>query len=433
MRWMSLVLLGMLAMSACRDGALPEWRREADLRIERHRKGDFALTLVDADGTPLAAELDLRLDRHHFEFGTCVNGRLFQEDADGERYRRFVLDHFNSGVAENSMKWYATEKERGKLDYETADRIAEFCAEHDLSLRGHCLFWSREKFVKWQAWLLELEGDELRAAVRERIERIVPRYRSQVTCWDVNNEMLDGEFYASRAPGIRAEMFERAHALDPDAPLFCNEFGILGVEDKRDRYLELIAGLHSAGAPVGGIGIQEHACERFTTARQAAGYDADETEERVMHESLSPEDAIRDLDLLAATGLRIHLTEISCKTPDEEARAVGIETLLRVGFSHPAVDAILLWGFWARSHWLGPDAALVDADWQLTAAGERYVQLVGEEWSTHTAGPTAVDGTYAFRGFYGTYTGTATPADGTARPVRVELTPDARAARVVIE
>jgi hypothetical protein len=77
--------------------------------------------------------------------------------------------------------------------------------------------------------------------------------------------------------------------------------------------------------------------------------------------------------------------------------------LFRLGFSHEAVQAILLWGFGARTHWMGPDAALMNADGTLNPAGSRISRLLREEWSTRGNGVTGADGRLAFRGFYGSY------------------------------
>jgi len=400
--WM---LVAALVLAGCgevtRDG---DWRAPLDAAIERHRKSDFAVRVVDADGKPLAdAAIDYAQIRSDFLFGTAVNlGALRRDDELGERYRAFILEHFNCVVDENHAKWYSTEKERGKVDWSGAEAIAGWAEAHDLALRGHCLFWSRDKFVKWQPWLFALDGEELRAAVAARIERAVTRFRGRVIAWDVNNEMLDGDFYESRLPGIRVEMFRRVHELDPDARLFANEFGVLG-GDKVDRYLELIEDLRADGAPVTGIGVQEHACERFATSLAARVADDDGNIERVGHEPLAIARARADLDRYAATGLPVHFTEVSCKSPDEAARAEGLETIYRLAYSHPGVDALLIWGFWAKAHWLGADAALMDADGELNAAGRRISRLLREEWRSRGDVRTDAAGRLRWRGFYGTY------------------------------
>jgi hypothetical protein len=93
--------------------------------------------------------------------------------------------------------------------------------------------------------------------------------------------------------------------------------------------------------------------------------------------------------------------------PDSDWRSEADD---RIGFSHPAVEAILLWGFGAKTHWMGPDAALMNEDGALTPAGSRINRLLGEEWTTRGNTMSGEDGRLAFRGFYGDYTLTvATP------------------------
>ncbi|MFP4106567.1 MAG: glycoside hydrolase, partial [Phycisphaerae bacterium] len=131
--------------------------------------------------------------------------------------------------------------------------------------------------------------------------------------------------------------------------------------------------------------------------------------------------------------LPIHLTEISSRTADETQRADSLEMLFRVGYSHPKVDAILLWGFWAKRHWLGKNAALVDADWNYTEAGKRISNLLLKEWRTNTSKQTDADGKLAFRGFYGTYKVKLTDAEGNVRTGTVKLHPDSTSAAITLE
>jgi hypothetical protein len=72
----------------------------------------------------------------------------------------------------------------------------------------------------------------------------------------------------------------------------------------------------------------------------------------------------------------------------------------------------MLWGFWEKRHWLGKDAALVDAQWNLLPAGERIRRLVQEEWRTRTGGRADDSGRFRFRGFQGDYEVEVLTADG---------------------
>jgi GH35 family endo-1,4-beta-xylanase len=379
-----------------------DWRAESDRRIDAVRRSDFSLELVgDSGDVPGNAEVSVRQTRCDFLFGTCVAGDPLSTDGDERAYFGFIRETFNALVCENAMKWYATEKQAGALTCEEADRLMSFAETNGLVMRGHCLFWSKPKFV--QPWVQSLTSDELRAAMDARLKQVVGRYRGRLIAWDVNNEMLDGSFFSDRlGPDIDAWMFRRARELDPGAPLFVNEYGILCNDEKLERYVALIRRLQAAGAQVDGIGIQEHAVERFTPTAETAAAEADRPE-RKGRGPLVPADVWRRLDRLAEFGLPIDLTEISCKTDDQHRRADSLEMLLRVGFAHPHVRAVMLWGFWENRHWLGKDAALVDAQWNLLPAGERVRRLLLEEWRTNVAGRSDAAGRFRFRGFHGEY------------------------------
>jgi hypothetical protein len=124
----------------------------------------------------------------------------------------------------------------------------------------------------------------------------------------------------------------------------------------------------------------------------------------MLRSPLTPEAFLAILDRIhEATGLPIHLTEVSAKDHDPVKRADALETLFRLGFSHEAVQAILVWGFGAKTHWMGPDAALMDADNTLNAAGIRISHLLQEEWTTRGSVQADTGGHAVFRGFYGVY------------------------------
>lgn len=405
----------------------PTWVQQADARIERIREGDFVVTLSLPAGrqAPDGIAMQVTQTRSHFHFGTAINTNLADpktaDDENEARYRRFIIEHFNTLVDENYMKWYSVERQRDQVTFARPDAYLAFAREHDMTVRGHCLFWAKEKFVKFQPWLLTLSPEELKAEMDEHLEAIVPRYRGKLIAWDVNNEMLHGHWYADQlGEGIRPWMFKRAHELDPQTPLYVNDYAILGDPEKTQAYIEQIRWLQREGAPVGGIGVQEHACERIVLDRA----EDDDRPERQGQHHVTPEQILASLDALAELDLPIHLTEVSARTKDQQARADAIEAIMRIAYSHPKVDAILLWGFWARRHWLGADAALVSGDWTLTPAGERLQQLLLHEWRTRTEVPVS-NGRVRFRGFYGDYQ-LRLAIDGVAYVGKVRLTPEQR-------
>jgi GH35 family endo-1,4-beta-xylanase len=416
-------LLPALLVLACPLAVLADWRSEADARIEALRKGDFALEVRDASGAPLRVkQADYQLKRHEFLFGTAIAYAPFADPGeDGRRYREFILENFSGLVCENEMKWYDDEAVRGQEDYSRGDALLAFAEKNDLVMRGHNLFWAKKKYA--MPWLVQLDPPELRAAVERRLADTVTRYRGRVICWDVNNEMLDGSFFRDAlGADIVPWMFKEAAKLDPHARLFVNEYAILGNPEKTERLIALVKDLQAKGAPVGGIGIQSHDSDRLTDNPSAPPVSGVRPE-WMMSSPLTPAMFLATLDrLYAATKLPVHLTEISAKTPDAERRGDDLEMLFRLGFSHESVQAIVLWGFGAKTHWMGPEAALMNADNTLNAAGIRISHLLREVWTTRGSAGRADDGRISFRGFYGKYLLKITLADGREIEREVSLT-----------
>jgi GH35 family endo-1,4-beta-xylanase len=419
-----LILAGRLA-------ALADWRTEADSRIEHIRKGDFTVEVKDGAGVAIPVRrAAYELKHHAFWFGTAIAYAPFADPGpDGRAYRDFILRNFSALVCENEMKWYDNEATRGQEDYSQGDALLAFAEQNGLAMRGHNLFWEKEKYA--MPWLVALDAPSLRAAVDRRLTDTVTRYRGRVVCWDVNNEMLDGSFFRSRlGPDIVPQIFRRAAQLDPSAPLFVNEYGVLGNPAKTERLIALIKDLQAKGAPVGGIGLQSHDSDRLT-ADPSAPLMGDDRPDWMLRTPLTPALFLGTLDRLSGeTHLPIHLTEISAKTPDPVRRADDLEMLFRLGFSHPAVHAVVLWGFGAKTHWMGPDAALMNADNTLNAAGVRISHLLREVWTTRGLVDHPPGDQISFRGFYGDYTLKITLADG--REIEREVRLSEAAPRAVV-
>lgn len=372
----------------------------ADDRIARIRQGDLAVHVLDPQRRPLAGRpIHIRQSASDFYFGTCISADPASSDAHEQAYLQYIRARFTALVCENAMKWYAIGKEPGAMDFARADQLLQFARQNRLAMRGHCLFWSKQRFV--QQWVQDLSDADLRQAIDRHLEAVVGRYRGQLIAWDVYNEMLDGSYYESRlGQDIAAHFFRRAHQIDPRTPLFVNEYNIIDSDARTEKLIQLIARLRDAGAVIGGIGIQEHAAERFSGRPTPPD---PLHPERANMPPVDAEGMLRRLDRLGELGLPIHLTEISFCTPDAQQRAEALETFLRLAYSHPAVKAIMLWGFWEQRHWLGPSAALVDGHWNNLPAGQRLDQLLLQDWRTHLTAMTDAGGIARFRGFFGRY------------------------------
>jgi GH35 family endo-1,4-beta-xylanase len=253
----------------------------------------------------------------------------------------------------------------------------EWCEANGLRMRGHCIFWGRPKYVP--QWQKDASDADLYPLILARAARVTRRWRGRIGEWDLDNELLDENMYRTRfGPWITQEMGAAARRGNPAVTLYTNDYAILaGYKDKPERYAAQIRELLAQGVPIGGIGVQGH----FVGNRP------------------DPATVKRSLDLLAEFGLPIRITEYDCT---EDPDGTALETVYRIGFAHPSVTGILMWGFWEGRHWK-PKAALWSRDWTPTPRARMYEKLVQEEWHTKASGRTGADGRWGFHGFHGTY------------------------------
>lgn len=212
--------------------------------------------------------------RNYFSVGVAVNMRNVTDPDQMALIRK----NFNSITAENDMKPVSLQPKEGEWNWENADRIADFCRENGIPLRGHCLCW-HSQFADWM--FVDEKGNNVSKEVfyerlRTHIHAVVNRYKDIVYAWDVVNEaMADGD--NRRMPWMKeepspyrqsrhyklcgdefiAKAFEFAREADPEALLFYNDYNAADPA-KRDRIYNMVKKMKDAGVPIDGIGMQGH-------------------------------------------------------------------------------------------------------------------------------------------------------------------------------
>ena len=363
---------------------------ELDQSIASYRKGTLIVKANPGD------QVTVEQLGHEFWFGCAISSSIFNNSAsenDVQMYKEKFLNNFNSAVPENALKWVSMERHKGHVDHSTMDAILQWTEQNHIRIRGHCIYWGIPRMV--QPWLKELSDTELVDELRKRGESTTSYYKGRFTEYDLNNEMVHGNYYEERlGPDITKRMFQWAHNGDPNARLFLNDYDILtGVE--LPAYMAQIRSLLEQGVPIAGIGCQGH-----------------------LHGNTFDRDQLKAaLDSLAIFNLPIRITEFNMPgqrstfykdrnltmTPEqEEQKAKDLVDYYRICFAHPAVEGILMWGFWADANWIAA-SSLYRSDWSPTPAAQAYHDLVYKEWWTHANGQADSDGEYKNRAFYGKY------------------------------
>ena len=209
--------------------------------------------------------------KDYFAIGVAVN----QRNVSNPDQIALIKKEFNSITAENDMKPGEIHPKEGVWNWERADKIANFCRENGIKLRGHCLCW-HSQFADWM--FTDSKGKPVMKEVfyerlREHIHTVVNRYKDIVYAWDVVNEAMadDGRSWPGREQSpyrqsrhfqlcgdeFIAKAFQFAREADPNALLFYNDYSCVD-EGKRERIYNMVKKMKDAGVPIDGIGMQGH-------------------------------------------------------------------------------------------------------------------------------------------------------------------------------
>jgi endo-1,4-beta-xylanase len=130
-----------------------------------------------------------------------------------------------------------------------------------MRVRGHNLVWQNQL----PSWVSSLPSNQVQGAMEAHITTEVTHYKGEVYSWDVVNEPFNGDgsfvadaFYNAMGSGYIADALRTAHAADPNAKLYLNDYNIEGENAKSNAMYNLAQSLLAQGVPLGGIGFESH-------------------------------------------------------------------------------------------------------------------------------------------------------------------------------
>ena len=297
----------------------------------------------------------------------AVNGRfligtaVLSRQLDNSGLADLIARQFDCLTAENEFKPQSLQPRPGKFNFGAADKIVDFTRRHDMKVVGHTLCWHSQT----PAWMFRdangepLPRDEALRNLKAHIDGVVGHFKGKVIGWDVVNEAISDakDKYLRDTPARRAigddylvKAFEFAHAADPDAELYYNDYGNEGPE-KLKKTIRLIRELKDKGVRLDAVGIQCHfrlgdtdAPERLDKAIQAY---ADEGVKVMLTEL--------DVDVLPRRGRGADADPYAHGLPADvaEAQARFYKRIFEVVLKHPkVVTRVTLWGTQDGTSWL---------------------------------------------------------------------------------
>jgi GH35 family endo-1,4-beta-xylanase len=359
------------------------WRAAARARIERIRKNDLTVRVVDSEGRPVRnASVRVNQTRHAFHFGTAAPvSRILGESEDDAKFRETLVRLFNTVTFENDLKWNSL-VERNP---ERIDSAIDWLRSRDLAVRAHNLVWGSYRWLPSE--LRDASAAESRRLVEERVRTAARRYRGRVYLWDVVNEAVsETDLWEKAGWDLFSDTFRWAREEDPDARLCYNDYNITEEAQvgpgHRLKAIELVKKLKADGAPVDVIGIQAHVSTPITPTVRV----------------------LEILDDLAKVVPHLEITEYDLGLADDKVHGEHMRDFLTACFSHPAVDGFVVWGFWEGSHWRAAEsAAMFRRDWTARPAAMAWEDLVKRQWWTKASAPTNARGEARFRPFLGAH------------------------------
>jgi endo-1,4-beta-xylanase len=389
---------------------------DADARIEQHRKGDVSV-VVESAGRPVAgATITIEQTCHTFLFG-CNIFVLNPDDASNLQKR--YQERYKALLNYATLPFYcgAYEPEKGKTGEERLRKMATWCRENGIRVKGHPVVW-HEVFPKWIG-----DAEPMEPLLRKRIAETIGGFKGLVDWWDVVNESLVAP-NQKHAYGAWVKQIGPTEAVDkclrwaaeasPKGCFLVNDFKI------DPQYEKELADLRERKAPFQAIGLQSH-----------------------MHAGEWPMDRVWSVcETYAKIGLPLHFTEVTVlsgpkekpmtdyhrhrtdwnTTPEEEVKQADyVEKLYTLLFSHPSVEAITWWDFSDHGAWMGAPAGFLRKDMSPKPVYERLLAKIKGAWWTKAEAKTGADGKASLRGFLGAYTVTVTGPTGVKKTATFEI------------
>ncbi len=202
--------------------------------------------------------------KDYFRIGVAVSPQALKREGEA----KLVLQQFNSLTPENAMKMGPIHPRENEYAWAGADSIVAFAERNHLKVRGHTLCWHNQT----PSWLFvdtagkTVSKEVLLQRLKDHITAVVGRYKGRVYAWDVVNEVISdapGEYFRNSlwyqvcGEDFVAKAFEYAHAADPQALLFYNDYNEINA-GKREKIYTMVKKLKEAGVPIHGIGLQGH-------------------------------------------------------------------------------------------------------------------------------------------------------------------------------
>ena len=343
------------------------------------------MAVLLAGAAPLAGQTTLRqaAAARGIPFGAAASADEYgpPDLLKNTNYANLLSTQYDMLEPGNAMKWDVTQPALNTYNFQPGDELVAFAQANGMRVRGHNLCWHTQ-FPSWlQPYANNATPAQMATLLQNHITAEVTHFAGQVFAWDVVNEAFTdttpsvlGDSIWYDQPGIGPsgtgyieQAFRWAHAADPNALLFYNDYSIEGPGAKFNAVLAMVTDFVNRGVPINGVGFEMHL--------ELNGYP---------NFYPSPAGLAQNMQALAALGIQVHISEMDVRLPvnssglataaELQQQAQIYQDVMTVCLQQPNCTAFQVWGVsyndsWIPSFFSGYGAALpFDFNYQPTPA-----------------------------------------------------------------
>ena len=403
------------------------WRKEALKRIEKYRKNDMNISVIDKDGNPIKdAEVTAKMTNSEMNWGAAMWGTDMREgyatpskmSEDTEWKLNLLKENgFNTLVLGNGNK-------PNSYDSTYIEGAINWCIDNGFNYRLHALAWDFPNTDN--ANLPKYSNNPIvRGYTPESIMR--KRYQNQFNTMgtfesgypievDTFNEVssywdtaLDPQYSMGIDELVR--LFDIAKGFFPNSMLILNEatIGANNPATGRTRpFLALLKYLNSIGCKYDGLGMQGH----------AGGADY-------------PNHWYENAELLSQYTDYIAVTEYDSTMVNKNDMYNYFRDVLIACYSHPNIKTFTMW----TPFWVGNSSTRLEV---LCGKNNAYLpgfyawqDMIMKEWRTNETVKTDENGLAKIRGHRGKYE-VAVTAGGKSKTISMQLTTDEEKDKITV-
>jgi endo-1,4-beta-xylanase len=400
---LSLAKLGAQYSSSWNDPAL---QKEISDNIEKYRKGDVVITVLDKKGKRVSnVAINIQQQTSEFKFG--CNLFVLHQLATPElnhKYEAAFTKLFN--FATIPFYWAELEPKQDSLRFAEGsvpmwrrippDEAVAWCKQNNITIKGHPILYIKGKFMP--TWISRTDPERLEVLARKRMTQLANRYGKDIAIWDVVNEdvarLKNPQIWFQVPNDYLAWAFKTADSLFPKTSTLMINDETKTSHDSTQQYVQSIKTLLRQNIRVDGIGIQFHMLlvdkflegEVFTPATMQQAY--------------------AELGKLEKPLWITEITVPSNKEHGLQNQETIVSNIYKLWFSEPMMKGITWWNlgdgtaFGSENTFKG---GLLDSAMNPKPAYKVLDQLINHDWKTSLTLKTDSNGEIKFRGFYGGY------------------------------